>query len=460
MKMAFTSTILLKVKNFTKSQKESIKETLHSKGEFPWRIQILIALFFWIFFFVLLLLIWNPNTRWVLFIIAIVGAIVSVEITNYTGRKFIRKKTEEEQIDEEENFSIVQNTIILGDLYDRGGIILAKRMKNRIKLTPLIVLKIGSISTTAPIFSSLSNASLQKISLKFHCSIIDTPRYEILILRGESISCRLDSVFSSFNILNEKFFNESFDLVLELQREKIVEFEKLSKEILKEIFPSFQRVIITKNITIEKKESENKDLTFYNSQNISQDILIEKEPDVNEDVIVYLDEESELDEEKSLRKVIVKEILLKELDFSLESFISTAKGYYKKAIEENLEQTYSIKSGTFLKSVHLFCERREIPFFFSSYSYLLKIIEFIDIELPSSSDIENFSEKLSDEYVSISIPEDIKEDLKNFLNSKIKNKKETITKEENNNELHVSSIPLPPSKEENSLKIKGSELDD
>ncbi len=458
--MAFTSTILSKVKNFTNSQKESIKKTLSTKGEFSWRIQILIALFFWIFFFVLLLLAWNPIARWSLFIIAIVGAIISVEMANYVGKKFVgRNIAEDEDIDEDYDFSITQNTIILGDLYDKGGIVLAKRMKNRIKLTPLIVLKVGSISTTAPIFSSLSNASLQKISLKFHCSIVDTPRYEIIIMRGDSINCKLDSVGSSFKILNEKFFNESLDLVMELQREKIIDFERLNKEVLKELFPSFQRVIITKNIVVERKVSEIESQSQNYSQNISQEKQIEKKSEEIEEVIVNLNQDSEFDEDKILRKSMVKEILLKELDFSLESFINTAKGYYKKAIEELLEQTYSIKTNTLLKSVHLFCDKRDIPFFFASYSYLLKIIEFLDIELPSSSDIDNFSERLSEEYVSVSIPENIKQELKDFLNSKTKNNKNT-TKVENNNGSSLSTIPLPPSKEETEKKINGSELND
>ena len=460
MKMAFTSTILSKVKNFTKSQKESIKETLKTKGELPWRVQIMIALFFWIFFFVLLLLAWNPIARWSLFIIAIVGAIVSVELSNYVGKKFVGRNIEGDvDDDEDDNFSITQNTIILGDLYDKGGIVLAKRMKNRIKLTPLIVLKVGSISTTAPIFSSLSNASLQKISLKFHCSIVDTPRYEIIIMRGDSINCKLDSLTNAFNTLSEKFFNESLDLVMELQREKIIDLEKITKDVLKELFPSFQRVIITKNIVVERKDSEIEIQSQNNNRNISQEKQIEKRFEEIEEVIVNLNEDSEHDEDKIFRKAIVKEILLKELDFSLESFINTAKNYYKKAIEELLKQTYSIKTDTFLKSVHLFCDRRDIPFFFTSYSYLLKIIEFLDIELPSSSDIDNFSERLSEEYVSVSIPENIKQELKDFLDSKTKNSKNT-SKIEDNNESSLSPIPLPPSKEETEKRINGSELDD
>jgi hypothetical protein len=266
-------------------------------------------------------------------------------------------------------------------------------------------------------------------------------------------------VVSSFKTLNDNFFNEALDLVMELQREKIIDFEKLTKEVLKELFPSFQRVIIIKNIAVERKDSEIETQSQSNSQNISHEKQITKRSEEIEEVIINLNEDSEIDEDKILRKSMIKEVLLKELDFSLESFINTAKSYYKKAIEELLEQTYSIKTDKFLKAVHLFCDKRDIPFFYTSYSYLLKIIEFLDIELPASSDIENFSERLAEEYVSVTIPENLKEELKKFLDSKAKSNNNT-TKIEDNNESSISSIPLPPSKGETEKIINGSELYD
>ncbi|MEE9410445.1 MAG: hypothetical protein V3V41_05920, partial [Candidatus Heimdallarchaeota archaeon] len=85
--MAFTSTLLNKIKHITQEQKKSIRERLISKGEFPWFFQIIIAIGFWFILFILLLIIWNPIMKWIIVVIAVVGAYLSVETANYIGRK-------------------------------------------------------------------------------------------------------------------------------------------------------------------------------------------------------------------------------------------------------------------------------------------------------------------------------------------------------------------------------------
>ena len=143
---------------------------------------------------------------------------------------------------------------------------------------------------------------------------------------------------------------------------------------------------------------------------------------------------------------MIKNILLGELNFSIDSFLAAARGYYKKAIETALETKYKVKTERFLKTVHLYCERENIPFYYPSYSYLLKIVEFLDIELPSSTEIENFVDKLSEEYTSISIDDENKQKLSAFLGSKFKDS------QDNSNEsvksldeaADISSIPQPP----------------
>jgi hypothetical protein len=102
----------------------------------------------------------------------------------------------------------------------------------------------------------------------------------------------------------------------------------------------------------------------------------------------------------------------------------------------------------FLKLTHLFCDKENIPFFYPSYSYLLKIIEFLDVELPSSADIENFSSRLSEEYVSVTLSEDHKERLGKYLETRLPKTKNIVSKNEIEDNSRIASIPPPPSKKQ------------
>ena len=154
---------------------------------------------------------------------------------------------------------------------------------------------------------------------------------------------------------------------------------------------------------------------------------------------------------------MLKEVLLNELDYSLENFLSASKNYYKKAVENILQKSYGIKVDKFLKLVLYFCDKEDIPFFFPSYSYLMKIIEFIDVELPSSSDIENYIDKLTEDYVSVKIPKEIKEKLEIFLDKKYSNGTDITASSTKQNNTKMASIPAPPTKEEINLITDGGE---
>jgi len=194
---------------------------------------------------------------------------------------------------------------------------------------------------------------------------------------------------------------------------------------------------------------------------------LQEEDVFSEEEIKYLQEDLENEarleeesEEDRIQKSMVKEVLLNELDFSIDSFLSTAREYYKKGIENTLGIRFNVKTNTFLKFVYLFCDKRDIPFFFPSYSYLLKIIEFLDVEMPSSTDIENYISKLANEYVDISIPEDIREELHEALSEKFNNNNSQKPVNEEDIESRISSIPLPPEKGIDSSEIKEGDNDD
>jgi hypothetical protein len=494
--MAITSTILSKLKDISSKQKRNIKSSLESQGELPLVFQIVVAIIFWILLFVILLVTWNPAARWIIIIIAVVGAYGSIELVNFLSKKYIRKDLDEElanleTIEEEiislkeNNISFTQNSILLGKLYSKGGIILGKPERTKYNLTPMIVLAIDSVASgSSSIFASISVSSLQKMSLKYNCSIVDTSHYEVIILKGSSKSCRAAAVPTIMQQFNESFFHEAFDLITEFQRDKRIEFEKPSKEILHELFPNHKNIVsldIVKTIhtssssipessssipeseTIIENNIEINQVVEINNEEI-QPLSLEKEEKEEELVSATIVEESEPTTEEivenpnaTTNKKMLKEVLLNELDYSLENFLSASKNYYKKAVENILQKSYGIKLDKFLKLVLYFCDKEGLPFFFPSYSYLMKIIEFIDVELPSSSDIENYIDKLTEDYVSVKIPEEIKEKLEKFLDTKYSNGTVTTTGSTKQDNTKMTSIPAPPTKEEVNLITDGGE---
>ncbi|MHA1551682.1 MAG: hypothetical protein ACTSQC_07035 [Candidatus Heimdallarchaeaceae archaeon] len=452
--MAISSTILSKLKDISSKQKRNIKSSLETQGELPLVFQIVVAIIFWIFLFVILLLTWNPSSRSIIIIIAVVGAYGATELVNLLGKKYIKKDLDEdlsdlEEIEEEiislqENkISFTQNSIIFGKLYSKGGIVLGKPARSKYNLTPMIVLAIDSVASgSSSIFSSITVPSLQKMSLKYNCSIVDTSHYEVIILKGSSKSCRAAAIPTTMKQFNESFFHEAFDLITELQRDKRIEFEKPSKEILYELFPNHKNIVsldIVKTVSTENSSESALETEMENKLEISQvaeiiqdeiqPLSLEDENEEEENLVeaTIVEESETLIEEivenpnATTDKKMLKEVLLNELDYSLENFLSASKNYYKKAVENILQKSYGIKLDKFLKLVLYFCDKEDIPFFFPSYSYLMKIIEFIDVELPSSSDIENYVDKLTEDYVSVKIPKEIKEKLEIFLDKKYSN---------------------------------------
>ncbi|NPD90248.1 MAG: hypothetical protein HGN29_16170 [Asgard group archaeon] len=314
------------------------------------------------------------------------------------------------------------------------------------------------VNEATKLLSSLSKISLQKISLKYNCSIVDTSKYEILLFKGNNQSCKQNSLLNSIKNLENTFFLDAIELVNELKRDKRIEFESPKHEILKELFPSHS--IIVDYDKHSKKDSNSVVITARETR-IEEASSVEDEEVFSEEEIKYLQEDliqetiaEEESEEEKIQKSMVKEVLLKELDFSIDSFLTTAREYYKKGIEKNLESSFAVKTNTFLKFVHLFCDKKDILFFYPSYSYLLKIIEFLDVEMPSSADIENFINKLANEYIDVAIAEEIKEELYDALKKKFNSNNSSKQVSENDSDSKISSIPLPPEK-----KVENKEIE-
>jgi len=464
------SNVSEKIKKISKKQKELIKESLYTKGELPILAQIFVALLFWFLIFLILAVFLSPTLKWLGVIIALVGAFLIVQAMNFLGRRFVKQDQEEEETElPSESIDITENSVLLGKHYKRGRIVLIKNQKGKLSLTPILLLQILSVSSSSTsIFTSLSTKSLQRLSLKYHCSIIDTAKYELILLKGEPKKCKNNTLNITLKLLDDSFFQGAFDIISEFQRDKRIEFEFPQTSILREVFPTYGTILSSTNGNereqvsdaleeiSEASELEVEARRLYESfTNLEQDEL-------EENIVDLQDKETEEIEEQPVpiqktklsanpkQEQIVKDVLLRELNFSLDSFLNAVKGYYKKGIENNLDKKYDIETDKFLKYVHLFCDKEEITFFYPSYSYLLKIIEFLDIELPSSTDIDNFTTKLAEEYVNIDFSENHKEKLKQFLDSKITNPNKQIS-ENFESGSKVDSIPPPPVKKQQNI---------
>lgn len=479
----FASTLYGKLKRFGSNQKESIRENLCTKGELPWLFQIFGAVIFWFLIFIIFVALVTPAQRWIIVLVAVVGAFGFVEGLNFLGRRIVLKDFREEEYPEVDSLDLSDNSILIGSSSYQGGIVLSRNIRSGYQLTPVVALKINSISSsTSSIFNSISNVTLQKLSLSYHCSIIDTAKYEVLLLKGRSRSSKLASLFITLHILEENFFQEVFNILSEFVREKKVEFEQPDESILKEIFPLYDKILhishddeemqlipetdeILEDNSNDHYDQDDEFIEFLVKEESAEKETIEiKEPEQEEIALDSVEEPQTAEASKesktdSNQKEMIKNILLGELNFSIESFLSAARGYYKKAIETAVGNKYVIDTDRFLKTVHLFCEKEDIPFYYPSYSYLLKIVEFLDIELPSSTEIENFVDRLSDEYTSVSIDKNNKQKLITFLDSKFRQPQKNTSRDlpEINESADITSIPQPPAKNKKELVIDGGD---
>jgi len=465
------SNISKKLKEFGQSQKESIKTSLYQKGELPIYLQILGAMIFWLLIFLILIIFISPNLKWLGLVIALIGAFLIVQGFNLLGRKFVRRDEEkEEEVANPTALEQSQRSILLGEHYKKGGIVLVENRKGKLVILPMLLLQIISVSSNSgSIFAALSQGSLNRLSLKYNCSIIDTSKYEAILLKGEPLKCKPDTLSLTVGLLDDSFFNGAFEIVSDLQRDKRIELEYPSENILKEIFPSFpNHVDLLKSTNESSKreslvgeslstelENEARELyeTFTNvnqtaADDLQEDITlkIEKKEVKKLEKVKKTEHKSEDTNINSKQQLIVKDVLLRELNFSLDGFLSAAKSYYKKGIENILDKKYEVDTEKFLKLTHLFCDKEDIPFFYGSYSYLLKIIEFLDVELPSSADIENFSTRLAKEYVTITISDEHKGKLIEFLDAKLPRTNNSRSEKDFEDKSKLASIPPPPGK--------------
>ncbi|MHA1398302.1 MAG: hypothetical protein ACTSSF_11480, partial [Candidatus Heimdallarchaeaceae archaeon] len=269
--MAFTSSLFTQLKRFTKKQKEFIRENLELKGEIPVIYQFSIALIFWILLFVGFFLLLSPSTRWVIVIISIFGAYTLLEAINLVLRKIYTQESLEEEEEEGESNNLEQNydrKYFFHSQNDSGEIILIDKNKSRYVLTPYVVLTINTISSSdASLLTNIPSFSLEKLSLEYNFSVIDTPKFEILILKGTPILSKKNAISSSIEKIRQSFFAKASKFIVDMQREKRVLFEQPNASILKEIFPTYSKLdtesfemknIETTKDTIDKDKDMNR----------------------------------------------------------------------------------------------------------------------------------------------------------------------------------------------------------
>ncbi|MHA1407139.1 MAG: hypothetical protein ACTSSG_07135, partial [Candidatus Heimdallarchaeaceae archaeon] len=342
--MAFTSSLFTQLKRFTKKQKEFIRENLELKGEIPVIYQFSIALIFWILLFVGFFLLLSPSTRWVIVIISIFGAYTLLEAINLVLRKIYTQESLEEEEEEGEFNNLEQNydrKYFFHSQNDSGEIILIDKNKSRYVLTPYVVLTINTISSS---------------DLEYNFSVIDTPKFEILILKGTPILSKKNAISSSIEKIRQSFFAKASKFIVDMQREKRVLFEQPNASILKEIFPTYSKLDIEsfeiKNIettkdTIDKdkdtnrregKEKEktplvtkNQLLSLQEDNRVTAEKLEELEKIENEEIEESLNNEKDNPENQEEQKARIQELLLNELSFSIDNFIQATKEMYKKA---------------------------------------------------------------------------------------------------------------------------------
>ena len=70
-------------------------------------------------------------------------------------------------------------------------------------------------------------------------AIIDTSKYEMILLKGDSKKCKNETLNITLKLLDDSFFQGAFDIITEFQKDKRIEFEFPQKRILTEVFPTF-----------------------------------------------------------------------------------------------------------------------------------------------------------------------------------------------------------------------------
>lgn len=174
--------------------------------------------------------------------------------------------------------------------------------------------------------------------------------------------------------------------------------------------------------------------------------------DLQESVSSQKNEEEENDQGLSVEerdkidrlKKNIKDVLITKLGYSFDSFARTVNGFYKKAIENQLEKAYPLDETRFMKAVNFCSIKNYDELVFPSYSYLERIVNYVEIEMPSSTEINNFVDKFLNEYLSINLSDEKKKTLNSYLDTKISVKKDKVKdKEQTRLNEKIKDIPIP-----------------
>ncbi|MHA1687011.1 MAG: hypothetical protein ACTSYD_11505 [Candidatus Heimdallarchaeaceae archaeon] len=494
-----TANIRTKIGRYISEQKEKITK----EARLPFALKVFMAMIVWLSVYFAL----PTNFVFQPFIAAVVAFIVTEGVTITIKKKFSEAS---EKLGEAIDLEVKETIAIVDFVSNKYGIaLISMHKKGKVTIKPYAVANVRSVpAENLAYMLKIPERARLLLSLKYKATIITATDYELLVIQGQPIVCKLSDLQERIEELTIGFYKVTNDMLATLQQEAHAELEPLTPEAIKEVYPAITKTYKTRDINqrnkdLAKKPDENNeeletvdatefdealeetldeemgellqsivqenekpepteeftevDQTTETSEhdNDNDEAEDEQEEDneeegsienntVNRETEDLTDENNERENEASQ---FIKNMLIQELNYSLNAFISTAKSFYKKAFEHQLEKEFNINEEAFLKTTELFYKKKAAEYPYKGYKELKDLEEFIDIELPSSQDMEKLIEKIAIELANVNINNKI--ELKEFLSNKYdeKEKKQAIV--QNGHNLGVKPkterIPIPSS---------------
>lgn len=452
-----TSNIHTKLVRLISRQKEQILNSVKKNARLPFHIKVFISIIIWLIIYFIL-----PHSMLIAPIIAAISAFAIVEgATILLYQQF--KRNEVNNVSPA--IEVAQSIAVTSFPVNKYGVcFLTADKRKKVAIKPYVIVNTKAVSSeNIAYLIKIPERAKVILALKYKTTIISTADYELLLIRGSEIKCKTAEVFDQFDRLNIGFMKVTKDIIASLEEDSHAEFEPVTAEILHQIFPTITKTYRYRDLkhstnnsttnaeTVEQDttQSENQDITI-NIQNLEDEVDFEEvfsdtslsssnsleEQTENteseeESIVVPVDQDVEeiintsaveantannennqtlMDESAQF----INSVLLQELNYSLDSFVISVKNFYKKAIEHQVKEHYATELDPFLKAVILFYKKNNQPFPFETYDRLKEIIEFKDIELPTSQEMENLIIRITEDLTTKKIT--MKDELKAYLN--------------------------------------------
>ncbi|MHA1400977.1 MAG: hypothetical protein ACTSQE_11575 [Candidatus Heimdallarchaeaceae archaeon] len=484
----------------------NIKSSVREKGSLPTGLLIITGGSVWLTLFIICSVTLPFHLIWLRIFLPVVGSYTFIGLANGVTKKLVghEKKEEKEElithveVQAAQDIEKIDGNVIIRSESRPFAIFLVQANKRNITLIPIYAVSILSLPENSE--NLISNETLNRISANYRFTIMDTSKYEILIFNFEKQITNKRKLTETLARVERTYFADVKAIVDEIRRENRAEFSPLSDEQLIEIFPTYARVLsLNKNkqdevpilhdsekdnseslfnleylddeeelaIEIEKEMKEEEEfkqkagsLDVLEEFEVPTELIDEQEIElegIGEEEIEEIDEKTiyEFSPEELQKIEEKKEFLLNELNYSFDNFLSFAKCFYKSTIERQIGEKFEdADASKFMKIVLLFCEKEKLELFYPTYNQLLKFEEFKEIEIPSSTEIENFIDELIKECFYVKLDEKVKSKLKAFLNKKLSNsgkRKEVL----NGKKVDYKSIPRPSVREIQAVLSEG-----